>query len=343
MQDSEVSVADFEAAEIESGLKQGDEPASPQEAKAVAEYLDTVPADGVLTEAEDLEVGTIEMPEGLEATMVVPADIDPTSTNVLLDTDSGEISSAIEWSPEAETPITAGPGMGTWQSWSDLNQQRLVLKLYVDQGNWNDYLGRAEFETARRTFLNDGSDLWDRTQVRRWGQAIPQTWEQGFNVGMRVQKLWMSNNPINEANVRGWSVDGEGGTFPTSNETICSGGASFTVGVGAGSFSIPVTNCAEFDVWRGAGDTDAGHYRISYDQGAYLGAGNRELGYMAGYEMEEGVSGTNTYYEFVTFRIGNQRGRTYKCKSDSQGSGGTEVQSCWWNDEDTSPEAVWAS
>ena len=50
---------------------------------------------------------------------------------------------------------------------------RIELKLYIEWDDWNDYLGRAEFETTARRLLNDGSGVWDRWQIRRIAYADP--------------------------------------------------------------------------------------------------------------------------------------------------------------------------
>lgn len=343
LQATEVVISHFDEADLEDELSVGAEGLTSAEAKAVDQYLESLAGHEVLTTADDVQAGTVSGDQGVETVVVAPASVVPTKADVAVNPENGQASAGISWAPDALSTLTSGPGMGGYQNWSDQAFYRLELRLYIDKGSSNDYLGMAEFETqARRNRKDDGS-LGNKWQIKRWALATPQTF---LGSDVHVQKLWISNDPVKEGKVKGWIMTGEGGTRPQQTEEICAAGATFEVSKGPVGLSFPIKgDCEEYQVWRGS-KPDQGHYRIAVDQGKWTSKGTRKIAYTAGYEMEAGVSGVNEFYEFVTLKPFYPAQADYitpkhKCRHDGKGSKGTQVLTCKWSYRDYSPSEKW--
>lgn len=312
------------ASQVDDVLDDATSPDTPVEKQAVDQYLDDLPADGSYLTAEDLDVGSVKIDDGLSATIVAPdSSVDVRNVAVYADAGSDEINAAADVVPSAsEDAATAGPGMGSWPSWVDATSYVVQLRLYRN----DNFIGEATFQTQRRKYSNDGSSTHDIWQVARRGRATPDEIEvnNAPDVSAYVKKLWVSSQLTDSAQnyAQQWRQDL---TAPDEGFDHCSdSGASFT----AGPFTFTPANCEDYDVWQGA----VGHQRFDYDQGTYAGGEQRAIAYVSGFQMDNGRYPYMNWYEFVTLRLGHYAGDPeLKCTYDGAGiADGTGIAKCNW-------------
>lgn len=309
-------------AELEQDLGEAD---TAQEDAAVDEYLgDLGPSDTPLT-AEDLSVGTVDLPDDLSMVVVAPeVGADVTSLDVALYDEDEGMAAGAEMS-DSDEPMTSGPGMGGFPSWDTATQWTVVLKLYKG----DDWFGTGEFTTMKRWFDGDGAG--DRWQVARHAYGKPgEISFNGPNGTGTVKTLWMSDNltDATQPYAKQWLHNY---TNPEAQSDVCGSN-----GIDAGPWSFGVSNCEEYDPWLGDAPNDVGHYRLSFDQGSLSFDGSRESAYQAGFLMAEGVTPRFTWYEFITIRVGmwgesHSTDPWYKCTSNELGAANdSQILTCTW-------------
>lgn len=314
---------DLSQAQVDK-VMEGASEADGVERRAVDTYLDSLPVSGSYLTADDLQVGSVPVSGNLTATFVAPeAAVDIRSIDVGVNADTNEITAGAKLGTVQDAePGTAGPGMGSWPSWSDSPSWALEMKLSVN-GNW---IGTGTFQTQRRKYQNDGNSSQDLWQVARYARGTPDALEYSAmpDIAAKVKTLWISNNLTDAAyaNAQQWRSDL---TNPDEGFASCSSsGGSIKVG----PFDFTPSNCDDYDVWQGR----VGHYRMAYDQGTYAGGGQRSTAYVAGWSMDNGAAPSSTWYEFITLRLGPWTGDTeFRCNSTSPGTRyETERGSCAW-------------
>lgn len=311
----------LDEADVAQTLGDATEPDTQIEEQAVDSYLADSPSEGSYLTSEDLEVGTIEVADGLTATVVAPeVGIDVSAIDIVADAGDQEVSAGAAFTATDDQPVTAGPGMGSWPSWTDTASFVVELKVYLN-GNW---IGTANFQTQRRKYQDDGDPNKSLWQVARRARATPDELEvTGPDLNNYVKKLWASSQLTDGAlgNAQQWRQDL---TNPDEGFTNCEDGLE----VSAGPFTFVVGKCEDYDVWQGA----IGHHRFDYDQGTYAGGGQKAVAYVSGIQMDQNAFPNMTWYEFVTIRRGHWSGSNeYKCASEEKGyEYSTQTLTCTW-------------
>lgn len=329
--DQPISVV-LDGSVLDAHQNEGVAPETAQEARAVSDYLANQDAGGYLT-ADDLEVATIPVADDVSITLVTPVDgAQLDELGVVVDDTMQDLTAVAHVEEPANTPQVAGPGMGDWPSWSSLPIFGIRMKVYVND-NW---IGTAVFSTQKRQ-MNEGADpagvdVWQVSRyVRAHGDAYETT---GPDIPSHVKKLWISDDLTDAAYNEVMSLPPSQQklawrpalTAPDVGFGSCTDNVSFNVGITGGGFSFTPRDCDEYDVWEGR----VGHYRIYYDQGAVSSAGDRDLAYTAGFNINDGIGPDMTWYGFATFRLGNLDGDSeFKCTTDEKGAKNSElVGSC---------------
>ncbi|WP_215817299.1 hypothetical protein [Pimelobacter sp. 30-1] len=299
---------------------------STDEAKAGEEYLALEREAGRPVSRDEVRVASVGDPSGVTMVVVAPrrgtvvrevsATSDPVSSGIALGVRMG-----VE---ERGASPTSGRAAArpSWPSWSSSFHSSVRIKVYVNVRKpiGRKYVGDAVFQTYRRKLANDKSDQVDYWQISRHAIARPANTKL---LSTRVKKLWASQQltPKAQRKAREWMWKQ---TKPTRGFSDCRDGVSISVG----PFSISPRDCSELDVWTG----DVGHQRMSMDQGAVVsGNGERSLAYVSGFSMAQGQAPTATWYEFVTFKVGNEviPNTTHKCASSALGPrNATATETC---------------
>lgn len=314
------AVAILSEGQVEEVLSDASQTTDSTEEGAVQAYIEDGPTEGSYLTTEDLEVGTVELDNGVSATVVAPEEgVDVRSVNIWGDAGSNEVGGIVELGVSESAPTTAGPGMGYWPDWADVPSYVVELRLY-DEGN---YVGEAEFQTQRRRYTDDGTTARDIWQVARRARATPDEFEvnNGPDLNAYVRKLYAGSNLTDDAYnyAQQWRQEYTG---PDAGFSNCSGGVT----INAGPFSFTPQNCEDYDVWQGR----IGHQRIEYDQGAWAGGEQRAIAYVSGFQMDQGRYPYMTWYEYVTLRFGNYAGNPeITCTSHERGDeNGTQLLRC---------------
>ncbi|MEQ6903577.1 hypothetical protein [Nocardioides sp. YIM 152588] len=205
-----------------------------------------------------------------------------------------------------------------WQAWDKALHASVRIKVYVELHDpiGKRYVGDAVAQTYKRKMLNDGDAELDYWQIARHVVGRPSGDEL---LSARVKKIWASQQLTVEAesHAREWLWRR---TKPKASFSDCADGVEVSVGV----FTFVPGDCSEYDVWTGA----IGHQRIAMDQGSIVsGYGQRAAAYVSGFTMEQGSGPAATWYEFVTFKIGNEAvpNVNLKCAKRIRGKPGKTV------------------
>ncbi|MBM9458451.1 hypothetical protein JK386_00875 [Nocardioides sp. zg-536] len=293
------------------------------EDRAVEEYLEQLPDDaGAYMAPDDVLVGTVEATDDISAVVVAPQDgADVEQVDVLADASAEEVTAGAAISDADSGDTTTGPGMaGSWPTWSSTTSYVVEIKVY-----WKKFLnkpanliGTARFQTQRRQYANDGTAAWDRWHVFRKAVATPDEYEiqAAPDHQAYVKKLWISSQLTAAAqkNAQQW-LDSQ--NEPSGGFSECRSNGEFN----AGPFTMPLGDCADYDVWTGA----VGHYRFDYDQGTIASGTSKAIAYRSAFQMDNAKYPHMTFYQFATFRMGRTAldGPSIKCAEDGMGSSGT--------------------
>lgn len=302
-------------------LVPGNDVDAPIEALAVDDY---VSSDPLLTDESDVVVATVPFDTDAgtaDLVVVAPADeVDVASITTTLDPEGGQVTVGGETEVSSDQPLTSGAGMGSWPSWGSRPQYQVLIKAYLN----NNYIGYARFSTKYRSRnFASGPDQW---QIARSAYAQTDECETaGPDSGTHVKQLWISNKltPETQSRAKQWDDDI---TSPINSGRSCENLASV--------YGVGITNCAETDVFQSS--TNVGHMRVSSDQGTVTTGGSRALEYTGGFRVRRGKSILSTFYQFATFRVGNDfyAGKMYggtkvKCAAEFAGSTSAPVaQGC---------------
>lgn len=302
-----------EVAPEEINFSDGEAATTELEAQAVEDYVSD---ESLLLDPSDVLVAAVEASDDADIVVVAPKDeVEIDSITVDIESEDQELTLGAETTVAEDQLVTSGPGMGAWPAWNDVTLYQVQLDSY-----WNGHhLGYGRFSTKFRNRTNaDGVRQYQYSRSARAQPAssYPVT---GPDYKIHAKKLWISNQ-LTAATQGGAGQWDDGLTKPLASKSACA-----SDGAAIGPWGVAMSNCEDTDVWQGA----VGHMRVSMDQGQVTKGGSRSIAYVAGYTMKKGTP-ANTYYQFVTFRIGDNipgvgivAGSDKKCADDGRGKTGT--------------------